>query len=68
MRELQRVIVDEMIRGGVREAVLCPGSRNAPLAFALHAADAAGRLLAQLAWWAKALAPHRDSYPGSRRR
>lgn len=39
-----RVIVDEMIRGGVREAVLCPGSRNAPLAFALHAADAEGRL------------------------
>ena len=39
-----RVIVDEMVRGGVREAVLCPGSRNAPLAFALHAADAEGRL------------------------
>ena len=39
-----RVIVDEMIRGGVTEAVLCPGSRNAPLAFALHAADAQGRL------------------------
>ncbi|MGU3293340.1 2-succinyl-5-enolpyruvyl-6-hydroxy-3-cyclohexene-1-carboxylic-acid synthase [Williamsia sp. M5A3_1d] len=39
-----RVIVDEMIRGGVREAVLCPGSRNAPLAFALHAADTAGRI------------------------
>ncbi len=39
-----RVIVDEMIRGGVREAVLCPGSRNAPLAFALHAADTAGLL------------------------
>lgn len=39
-----RVIVDEFVRGGVREAVLCPGSRNAPLAFALHAADAAGRL------------------------
>lgn len=39
-----RVIVDEMVRGGVREAVLCPGSRNAPLAFALHAADAAGAL------------------------
>ncbi|QCQ92282.1 2-succinyl-5-enolpyruvyl-6-hydroxy-3-cyclohexene-1-carboxylic-acid synthase [Rhodococcus sp. SGAir0479] len=37
-------VVDEMIRGGVREAVLCPGSRNAPLAFALQAADAAGRL------------------------
>ncbi|GAB05984.1 2-succinyl-5-enolpyruvyl-6-hydroxy-3-cyclohexene-1-carboxylic-acid synthase [Gordonia amarae] len=39
-----RVIVDELIRGGVREAVLCPGSRNAPLAFALHAADTVGRL------------------------
>lgn len=39
-----RVIVDELVRGGVREAVLCPGSRNAPLAFALHAADRAGRL------------------------
>lgn len=39
-----RVIVDEMIRGGVGEAVLCPGSRNAPLAFALHAADQAGLL------------------------
>ncbi|MBD0020624.1 2-succinyl-5-enolpyruvyl-6-hydroxy-3-cyclohexene-1-carboxylic-acid synthase [Gordonia pseudamarae] len=39
-----RVIVDELVRGGVREAVLCPGSRNAPLAFALHAADATGRL------------------------
>ncbi len=39
-----RVIVDELIRGGVREAVLCPGSRNAPLSFALHAADAEGRL------------------------
>ncbi|MEB3368635.1 2-succinyl-5-enolpyruvyl-6-hydroxy-3-cyclohexene-1-carboxylic-acid synthase [Saccharopolyspora mangrovi] len=38
------VIVDELIRCGVRDAVLCPGSRNAPLAFALHAADAAGRL------------------------
>ncbi|MFC4605082.1 2-succinyl-5-enolpyruvyl-6-hydroxy-3-cyclohexene-1-carboxylic-acid synthase [Rhodococcus kronopolitis] len=37
-------VVDELIRGGVRDVVLCPGSRNAPLAFALHAADAAGRL------------------------
>jgi 2-succinyl-5-enolpyruvyl-6-hydroxy-3-cyclohexene-1-carboxylate synthase len=41
---LATVIVDELVAGGVREAVLCPGSRNAPLAFALHAADAAGRL------------------------
>ena len=36
--------VDELIRGGVRDVVLCPGSRNAPLAFALHDADRAGRL------------------------
>lgn len=39
-----RAIVDELVRGGVTDAVLCPGSRNAPLAFALEAADAAGRL------------------------
>ena len=39
-----RVVVDELIRGGVRDVVLCPGSRNAPLAFALHDADQAGRL------------------------
>ncbi|WP_454198547.1 2-succinyl-5-enolpyruvyl-6-hydroxy-3-cyclohexene-1-carboxylic-acid synthase [Nocardia sp. Marseille-Q1738] len=38
------VVVDELVRGGVRDVVLCPGSRNAPLAFALQAADAAGRL------------------------
>ena len=38
------VLVDELVRHGVRHAVLCPGSRSAPLAFALHAADAAGRL------------------------
>ena len=38
------VIVDELIRCGVREVVLCPGSRNAPLAFALHRADADRRL------------------------
>jgi 2-succinyl-5-enolpyruvyl-6-hydroxy-3-cyclohexene-1-carboxylate synthase len=41
---LARVLVDELVRSGVREAVLAPGSRSAPLAFALHAADAAGRL------------------------
>src|SRR6478672_6824108 len=39
-----RVVVDELIRGGVRDVVLCPGSRNAPLAFALHDADRASRL------------------------
>jgi len=38
------VIVDELIRNEVRHVVLSPGSRNAPLSFALHAADAAGRL------------------------
>lgn len=37
-------VVDELVRGGVREVVLCPGSRNAPLAFALQAADREGRL------------------------
>ena len=41
---LARVLVDELVRCGVQEAVLAPGSRSAPLAFALHAADAAGRL------------------------
>ncbi|MGE2719343.1 2-succinyl-5-enolpyruvyl-6-hydroxy-3-cyclohexene-1-carboxylic-acid synthase [Mycolicibacterium celeriflavum] len=39
-----RVVVDELIRGGVRDVVLCPGSRNAPLAFALQDADRGGRL------------------------
>jgi 2-succinyl-5-enolpyruvyl-6-hydroxy-3-cyclohexene-1-carboxylate synthase len=39
-----RVVVDELIRGGVRDVVLCPGSRNAPLAFALHDADRSGRI------------------------
>src|SRR6188472_842964 len=41
---LATVVVDELVRGGVREAVLSPGSRNAPLAFALHEADRLGRL------------------------
>src|SRR5580765_4785492 len=41
---LATVLVDELVRCGVREAVLAPGSRSAPLAFALHAADADGRV------------------------
>src|ERR1700755_1467333 len=42
--QLAQVVVDETSRCGVREAVLAPGSRSAPLAFALQAADTAGRL------------------------
>ncbi|HEU4512166.1 MAG TPA: 2-succinyl-5-enolpyruvyl-6-hydroxy-3-cyclohexene-1-carboxylic-acid synthase [Nocardioidaceae bacterium] len=38
------VLVDELVRGGVRDVVLAPGSRSAPLAFAAHAAAAAGRV------------------------
>lgn len=41
---LGRVVVDELVRCGVREAVLSPGSRSAPLAMALQAADEAGSL------------------------
>jgi 2-succinyl-5-enolpyruvyl-6-hydroxy-3-cyclohexene-1-carboxylate synthase len=37
-------VVAALIRGGVREIVLAPGSRSTALALALHAADAAGRL------------------------
>ncbi|RJQ77239.1 2-succinyl-5-enolpyruvyl-6-hydroxy-3-cyclohexene-1-carboxylic-acid synthase [Pseudonocardiaceae bacterium YIM PH 21723] len=38
------VVVDELIRAGVRHAVLVAGPRNAPLAIALNAADRAGRI------------------------
>ncbi|QNG36189.1 2-succinyl-5-enolpyruvyl-6-hydroxy-3-cyclohexene-1-carboxylic-acid synthase [Geodermatophilaceae bacterium NBWT11] len=39
-----RVFVDELLRGGVTDAVVCPGSRSAPVALALHQAELAGRL------------------------
>lgn len=39
-----QVLVDELVRCGTTDAVLCPGSRNAPLSFALNQADAAGRI------------------------
>lgn len=41
---LATVLVDELVRLGCRHAVLCPGSRSAPLAYALADADATGRL------------------------
>lgn len=41
---LARVVVDELVRSGVREAVLAPGSRSAALAMALADADAVGRI------------------------
>lgn len=39
-----RVLLDELVRLGVRDLVLCPGSRSAPLAYAAHELEAAGRL------------------------
>lgn len=39
-----RSLVDGLVAAGVQEVVLCPGSRSAPLAYAVHAADAAGLL------------------------
>lgn len=39
-----RIVVDELIRHEVSDVVLCPGSRSAPLALALAAAERAGRI------------------------
>lgn len=36
-----RALVEGLLAAGVGHAVLCPGSRSAPLAYAAHAADAA---------------------------
>ncbi len=41
---LARDVVSALMEAGVREVVLCPGSRNAPLSFAVHDASRAGLL------------------------
>lgn len=40
--ELARSVMAALVEAGVREVVLAPGSRNAPLSFAAYDADAAG--------------------------
>ncbi len=41
---MARTLVDELIAGGVTDAVLAPGSRNAPLSMALFEADGTQRI------------------------
>ncbi len=41
---LATVLIDEWVRCGVTEVVVCPGSRSAPLAYAALAAEQAGRV------------------------
>jgi 2-succinyl-5-enolpyruvyl-6-hydroxy-3-cyclohexene-1-carboxylate synthase len=41
---LATVLVDQLVRCGVREVVVCPGSRSAPLAYAVQQAEREGRL------------------------
>lgn len=42
--ELARTVVDELVRAGVRHAVVSPGSRSGPMAYALAEAERDGRL------------------------
>jgi 2-succinyl-5-enolpyruvyl-6-hydroxy-3-cyclohexene-1-carboxylate synthase len=42
--DLARIVVSALVEAGVREVVIAPGSRNAPLSFAAFDAAAAGRL------------------------
>jgi hypothetical protein len=42
--QVARGIVQGLVDAGVEHVVLCPGSRSAPLAYALHAAEQEGRL------------------------
>ncbi|MFD5276435.1 2-succinyl-5-enolpyruvyl-6-hydroxy-3-cyclohexene-1-carboxylic-acid synthase [Pseudarthrobacter sp. NPDC058362] len=42
--EAARIAVGIMLDGGVRHVVVCPGSRSAPMAYALAEASAAGRV------------------------
>lgn len=42
--DLARAAIDAAVAAGVREVVLCPGSRSAPLAYAVLAAERAGHL------------------------
>lgn len=39
-----RTVIAQLVAQGLRELVLCPGSRSAPFALAAHEADADGRL------------------------
>lgn len=41
---ISTVLIDELVRHGVRDLVLSPGSRSGPLAYAAQRADADGRL------------------------
>ena len=41
-------VLDSLIRAGMRHVVLSPGSRSAPLAYAVAAAETAGAIVAHV--------------------